>query len=110
MELVTTVVITEGIFDLLSVYFNIKNQYKENTIYAAVCGIGYNNLINEIIRMGFLQINLEIYGDSDQDIRIYKQIKDEFRDFICKATLYTNTLAKDFGNINDGIKIKKAIL
>ena len=109
LEDTITVILTEGCFDLLSVYFNIEKD-KKNKIYAAVNGIGYNAVLNEIIRMGFLNINLKIYGDNDQDIRQYKSLKNEFFPFVKRIELYTNILSKDFGDINNGIKIKKTLL
>ena len=104
-----TVVLTEGVFDILNVYFNIDTDHK-NKIYCAVCGIGYNLVIQEIIRMGFLQIKLIIYGDNDQDIDIYRGIITDNVPFIQESILYTNKIAKDFGNIKDGYEIKKTLL
>jgi hypothetical protein len=101
------VVMTEGVFDLLSVFFNIKNCYTENTLYIAVNGIGYNNVFSELIRKGFLNIDLEVYGDNDQNINIYRKLKEEFYPFIDSFFLYTNTKYKDFGDITKGISIKK---
>lgn len=109
MQLSTTVVITEGIFDLLSVYFNYE-EHNNQKIFTSVCGIGYNNVIQELIRLGFLDINLKIYGDNDQDIKLYKNLRSEFSPFINKVELYTNTAYKDFGDVRNPVNIRKSII
>jgi hypothetical protein len=104
-----TVIMTEGIFDILNVYFHIETEHT-NKLYIAVCGIGYNGAIQALIRMGYLDINLVIYGDSDQDIRLYRGIKSDNAPFITMATLYTNKLAKDYGDHTVGYESRKVIL
>jgi len=104
-----TLVISEGVFDILNVYFHIEKE-TENKLFAAVCGIGYNGVIQEVIRMGFLDIDLVIYGDNDQDIEIYRGIKEDNKPFIRSITLYTNKKSKDFGDYKFGYELRKTKL
>ena len=70
-----TIILAEGVFDILSVFFNIKNKEKDNIIYAAVGGVGYSDTIKQIVRYtGALNFNLEIYGDNDQNDYFYKSL------------------------------------
>ena len=104
------IVITEGVFDILSVYFNYETNHSKNKLFVSVNGIGYDNLIHELIRMGILNINLLIYGDNDQDVKLYKDLKKNFYPFINKVTLYNNTVYKDFGDVTKGVSIRKTII
>ena len=105
-----TVCITEGIFDILGVYHHIEKEH-DNVIFAAVCGIGYNNVLQEIAKMGFLNLNIKFYSDTDQDLRMFKKIKSEFP-FLSdtKCEVIYNTLDKDYGVSADKIKLKRSYI
>ena len=105
-----TIILSEGIFDILGVYFNIENQDNKNKVYGAVCGTGYNNVIDTIIRMGFLDIDLKIYADNDQDNNLYLSIKRKFDNFINHMEVYTNSSNKDFGDWSKEVTIRKQVL
>ena len=68
--------IAEGIFDILSIFYNVNNANKENNFYYAICGFGYSTVIDNIISMGInTEINLHIYADNDkEDNVILRQI------------------------------------
>lgn len=105
------IVLTEGVFDILSVYFNIKKKENKNTIYAAVGGVGYEDVIRQLVRYsGCLNFSLEIYGDSDQPLRFYQNIIKNIPHLVNKFTLYQNSLEKDFGVPLDCIKISKKVI
>lgn len=106
-----TIVLAEGVFDILSVYFNIKDQCTDNYIYAAVGGVGYIDVIKQLVRYtGCINFNLEIYGDNDQSIKFYKEIINKIPHLVNRFTLYQNSLEKDFGVPLDRIRISKKIV
>ncbi len=86
-----TLIISEGVIDILSVYYNIYNQEsKENYVFAAVNGAGYRNVIMNFLRLGFLNLELIIYGDSDFIIK-YKNLIRSFKLLpISSLTVYYN--------------------
>lgn len=101
-----TLILAEGFFDILGVYFNVEKENK-NFIYASINGIGYNGVIREIVKMGFLDLYVKIYSDKDQTIDQYKKIFYEFKPFITKMDIIYNNLSKDFGDITKGIEVSK---
>lgn len=106
-----TIVLCEGVFDILSVFFNIKKQETGNIIYAAVGGVGYEDVIKQLIRYtGCLNVNIEIYGDSDQPLKFYQAIIKRIPHLVSRFILYQNSLEKDFGVPIDRIKIKKTLI
>lgn len=99
--------ITEGIFDIISVYFNIKKCNDINNIYTAVCGSGYLNVIKSVIRKGFIDLTINIYSDKDKNVSYYNNIKDELKLWYKNINIFYNGFPneKDFGVKNERIKI-----
>ena len=111
MQPKVNVVITEGIFDILGVFFNIEKENRENTIYLSVNGVGYNLLFLELAKMGFLEMNIKIYSDSDQPISNYKEIKKEMSSILTnKIQVFYNKKEKDFGVPIEDIIITKSFI
>jgi len=114
-----TLVISEGIFDIIGVYKHFYNGLSENNmIFAAACGKAYNAVILNYIHMGFLNLNIIIYSDADVDISFYEKLKENspYLKF-SKITIYYNSLydpetgfGKDYGVPVDEIKLKKVII
>lgn len=105
------VVITEGIFDLLGVYFNIEKQKQDNTLYVAVNGVGYSLVFLHLARMGFLDMDIKIYSDNDQNLKQYKAIKTEFKSFLTnRIQVFYNKIGKDFGVTPDKIQISRTFV
>jgi hypothetical protein len=108
-----TLVLTEGIFDIIGVYQNFyKDKVDESKfIFAAAAGKGYNAVISHYIRMGFLNLNVIIYSDSDVDTYFFKDMK--ANSVYLKnspLTIYYNTLEKDFGVRSEKIKIRRVVI
>ena len=62
--------IAEGTFDIISVYYNVMNQKKENQLYYAAAGFNYNTIISYLLNIGICtDIILHIYSDSDKSDR-----------------------------------------
>lgn len=103
--------LAEGVFDILSVFFNVHDCNMENSLYIAVGGTGYYNVIDYFIKFGFIHHNLHIYSDSEIPINFYKSIKRNLGDKIDgDIHLYYNTFKgeKDFGVPKDRIKYIKS--
>jgi hypothetical protein len=100
--------ITEGVFDILSVFFNVNDCNINNTVYTAVGGTGYYNVIDYFIKFGFIHHNIHIFSDNDVNIEFYKKMKEDLGDKIDgKLNIYYNSYKgeKDFGIPNERMKI-----
>ena len=102
-----TVVIAEGIFDVIGLYYNGRI---ENGIFIGVAGKGYYRGIKHILSKG-------IYGDS-VSVRIYRDpnVKNEevYVDPIAmqmfkSVDLYYNAFDKDYGILPDELDIHKVL-
>lgn len=114
----TKLVITEGIFDIIGVYNHFYLNDYNDTIFAAACGKGFNAVILNYIRMGFLDLDITIFSDADVDINFYKILKNNSPYLKnTKITIYYNSLydpktgyGKDYGVHLKDIKLKKIII
>ena len=104
----STLVITEGIFDAIGVY-NAFYKDSENVIIAAGCGKSFEQVIDKYKRLGYLNLDIVIYSDSDVNISMYKKIKltNKMKE---KITVYYNSLGKDTGVSPDKIKLVETII
>lgn len=111
--------LTEGIFDILSLYTNniIDSENKaRNNIYIANNGKGYLFILNYLQSLGILNCNINIYSDNDVSI---KELKKRLRwNTISKyngVNVYYNkyyerdSSVKDFGVPKDKIILGKPI-
>lgn len=92
--------IAEGPFDIVSVFYNLKNQNLDNTLYIANCGSGFLGTIRYFIKYGFVDCKINIYSDGDKDIGFYKYIKNQLKDMLVdEFDIYYNVYPgeKDFG-------------
>jgi hypothetical protein len=108
-----TLVITEGIFDIIGVYEAFyKNMKTDNDhIFAAAAGKGYNAVISHYIRMGFLNLKVIIYSDSDVNIEFFKNLKMSSPYLKnSRLTIFYNNLEKDFGVPKERIRLRKVIV
>lgn len=99
--------IAEGAFDILSVYYNLRDQESKNCIYSAISGNNYVNLCRYfILYLAIPNIEFHIYLDNDvKDYYINQVIylcKDLNIDLYLHRNLYPNE--KDFGVSKDRIK------
>ena len=104
------VVLTEGIFDIIGVKEYFFKDAK-NTIFSAVCGKGYNLVLNYLSRLGFMDMNIHIFSDGDVPIEKYKaMIKYSNAMKNNRITIYYNSIEKDYGIKLDRIKLKSRII
>lgn len=100
--------IAEGVFDILGIFYHIKEGITKNNLYTAVCGAGYISVLKYWIQTGvFDNVIINIYSDSDRYPSFYKNIKHDLDDWIYDVKLYYNTLGKDYGVKKHQIEIKR---
>ena len=90
-------IMAEGPFDLIGVY----NKYysvseNSNNIFTAPCGKNYLSIINKFLRLGFANINIKIFSDSEIGINFYKYALKNIPSLLNVEIIY-NTLYEDFG-------------
>ena len=94
---VFTINMTEGIFDIASIFFNLNNGIKkDNELYIANNGTGYLFPLEYLQSMGILNANINIYSDSDvslDDLR--KKLKYNRLIKFNNANVFYNQYAKD---------------
>lgn len=106
--------IAEGVFTLLGVYYNVKQQNMENQIYVAASGSGLTSVIKYFIRQGIIgNVIVNVYADRDKFPEyIAKQMKDIW-DWVDTIHLYYNNFydastkqyENDFGVPADRIQL-----
>lgn len=102
-----TVVIAEGIFDVIGLYYN---GLIENGIYIAVCGKGYSRGIRHVINKGIFgdSVSVRIYRDpnvKDGDVYVDKNMASLFK----SVDLYYNAFDKDYGILPGELDIHKVL-
>lgn len=116
-----TINIAEGVFDIISIGYNLK-QNKLNTINIANTGKEYSSLISFLVSKGLVGSNviLNIYSDNDKIFNkkenSKRRVKTELQDY--KGDLYPykflmngvyvkyNQVFKDYGTTKDNIFIE----
>lgn len=102
--------ISEGIFDILSVYKNFNTG--DNSAYVAVLGSRYESGIQNIINKGLFgkNVNVNIYADTDINLSALKYSLLKYKWLFNKISIYTNILYKDVGVTIDKIKLKEMVI
>ena len=100
--------LTEGVFDILGLYYNIMDKYEYNTVYAAINGSGYLNVIKYILEQGLLcDVNVNIFSDADRSPDYYKNMVRTLMPFVNDVRLFYNDIGKDYGVPVNEVKIKE---
>lgn len=96
-----TIYISEGQFDILSVYNNLT--HKSPGFYVAASGSKYTSTLEYIVeKFGLMNVNLEVFFDNDDtgkaNMNFMKYYVNKFR-FIYNGTIrfHMNKMSKDFG-------------
>lgn len=89
----TKIHLAEGPFDIIKVKTLIDN---DNSIFIAVNGKDYVSNILNIVRMGFLDIEINIYSDEEVGVEKYEHIRNHFPINIPINIIY-NEIDEDFG-------------
>jgi len=104
--------LSEGSFDILSVFFNIEDEDEFNKIYCSVSGSSYERIINHYIRQfGLLDLVIKIYSDSEVELSYYERIYKNIKKFTNSLEMYVyyNRMPKqkDFGVTKEEMKIEE---
>ena len=103
-----TINIAEGVFDILGIYYNLLNRYDYNTVYAAINGSGYLNVIKYILEQGLLcDVNVNIFSDADRNPDYYKNMVRTLMPFVNDVRLFYNEIGKDYGVPKEQVKLKE---
>ena len=105
--------IAEGVFDILSIFYNLNNCNRNQNVYIASAGKSYSQALNFILsETGIVNYNIHIYPDNDVnnyelDYLILNSIKYLSANVYIHRNLYPNE--KDYGvplnKIKDQIRI-----
>lgn len=107
-EGIKTINIAEGVFDILGIHYNLLDQYNHNTVYAAINGSGYLNVIKYILEQGLLcDVNINIFSDNDRAPDYYKSMVKTLMPFVNDIRLFYNSIGKDYGVPKDQVKLKE---
>lgn len=103
--------LTEGIFDILGVFNHIYNcNQQNNDLFISCNGKSYNFVLKYLQSLGILNCNIFIYSDNDVPIKkIENLVKYNYLTKFNGASLYYNTIEKDYGVKKDKIILSKCI-
>lgn len=95
-----TVVLGEGVFDILSEsIFNYTNLKENTKLYAACLSTSYESLIKSIVYYEQLfKLDVHILSDDNIKLFFYEKLKQNLTHIIDTMTIYYNKTGKDFGS------------
>lgn len=109
----------EGVFDILSVYGNLKYN-KPNTLNIAVGGKQYLSILNNLVDMGIIgsNITINIFSDNDAEfndtsnnqpttIEYFKRVLNIVKDLYGDTNIFYNTIYKDIGVPKEKICLRR---
>src|SRR5574344_589873 len=105
-----TIVLAEGAMDILGIFNHIYNKkYDDNILFMAVGGLGYNNAIKYITKLGTLFYDIYIYSDNTVELQYYRNLKYELGMLFKHNRLIVcyNSKFKDCGTTKDNIDIEE---
>ena len=105
---VHNIYLTEGIWDIIGVYYMRNRQMSDSDVYLASNGKGYLKSLQYITNLGLLNANISIYSDSDVKLADYRRFLQH--SLLCKfnnVNIYYNQNYgyKDFGVSKDLINL-----
>lgn len=104
-------ILAEGPFDLLSIFYNMRNQENDHCIYSSILGSGYIQILEFfIVKMKLINLEVHIYKDNDISEYTMIEIKQLLRVFNIPLVVHANNYPgeKDFGVKKE--KIRETIL
>lgn len=108
-----TINMSEGVFDCLSIAYNIENNKKDNILNLAVCGKFYDKLIKHLLGIGFIgdNITINIYADNDctedTSFEFLKKRLKKYSYLVKEINVIYNTLSKDCGVPKEKILLQR---
>jgi hypothetical protein len=105
-----TLNITEGIFDAIAVN-NLVEKDSPSNVFVAANGKTFLNIINTFFKLGFLNLKINIFCDSDTSAEYFKDMllnSKLIKSLRPNISLYYNNNRDDFGaGVVEGFDIKK---
>lgn len=94
------IIISEGIFDILSEYFfDFTNNKTQTRIYGAALSSSFENTLKDIcLYNNIFKTDVVILSDSDIDVSNYRKIMNKNKHFINTMKIYYNNTGKDFND------------
>ena len=92
--------ISEGIFDILSIYYNLRDMNYKNNIYVAMGGNAYLKTVKYFIEdLGLIDIDFHIYIDNDIENKVLSKVKKLTDSLLIDTYIHMNSYSgeKDFG-------------
>lgn len=106
--------IAEGVFDILSVFYNLNNCNTYQNIYIASAGKSYLQALNFILNeTGLINYNIHIYPDNDvNDYELNKLVLNSINLLSANVYIHRNMCIneKDYGVPKDRIKDQVSVI
>ena len=106
--------IAEGVFDILSVFYNLNNCNTYQNIYIASAGKSYLQALNFILNeTGLINYNIHIYPDNDvNDYELNKLVLNSINLLSANVYIHRNMHIneKDYGVPKDRIKDQVSVI
>ena len=102
-----TINVAEGTFDILGIYFHVFNEDRNNNLFAAACGCGFNTAVKYFLQKGMIgnNITINIYSDKDKTPAFYRDLFKDIKPLVGHINLYYNSLSKDCGVRKEDISL-----
>jgi len=106
--------LTEGIFDIVSVFHNIYDEKLNiNDIFISVNGKSFDFVLNHLMKLGVLNADINIYSDNDVNKKFFNKLK--VNNILSKfngLNIYYNKKEneKDFGVTKDRIILNTPLI
>ena len=92
--------LAEGTFDILSVFYNLRDANRNNNVYISIGGNTYEKVIEYCIcELGIVNAEFHIYIDNDIKKYVLPNIQRTFKNLEINIWIHVNTFTgeKDFG-------------
>lgn len=116
-----TINLAEGVLDIISARYNLGYD-ASNSIYIAVGGKGFRNILSYLVELGFVgsNIRINIFSDNDEmfnkkahvytNIEFFEKSLYRIRHYFGPICIYYNMKGKDIGVPKQDIKLTKTRL
>jgi hypothetical protein len=105
------VVLAEGFFDIVGVHQHVYGGETNGSIFVAINGKGYNVVLLHLLRLGFLEMDVDIYSDDELELGFYKNMLSREPKLAAQNyRIHYNRKSKDFGVPADSIAVRSATL
>ena len=92
--------LAEGTFDILSVFYNLRNANRLNNVYGSIGGNSYASMVEYFLcTVGLVDVTFHIYIDNDINPHVIPEIKKLLQPLTIESYIHFNSKEgeKDFG-------------